>query len=81
MVPLSAVVARPRDPRLLHSGEHGSTFAGNPLAAAIGTTVVFFMLTREEFQARSAELCVYLRSLIGDGVLAVRGLVLWAASI
>ena len=39
VVPLSAVVAN-RTPGVLHPGEHGSTFGGNPLAAAIGTTVV-----------------------------------------
>ena len=62
-------------------GEHGSTFGGNPLAAAIGTTVVS-MLARGEFQSRSAELGAHLHErlggLIGDGVVAVRGLGLWA---
>ncbi|WP_373196927.1 aminotransferase class III-fold pyridoxal phosphate-dependent enzyme, partial [Mycobacterium marinum] len=54
---------------------------GNPLAAAIGTTVVS-MLERGEFQARSAELGARLHArlgaLIGEGVLEVRGLGLWA---
>jgi ornithine--oxo-acid transaminase len=66
---------------VLHPGEHGSTFGGNPLAAAIGTTVVA-MLRRGEYQTRSAELGEHLhdrlRALIGHGVLAVRGLGLWA---
>jgi acetylornithine/succinyldiaminopimelate/putrescine aminotransferase len=66
---------------VLHPGEHGSTFGGNPLAAAIGTTVVE-MLQRGEFQSRSAELGELLhgrlRALIGRGVLAVRGMGLWA---
>ncbi len=81
VVPLSAVVADSEILGVLHPGEHGSTFGGNPLAAAIGTTVVA-MLTRGEFQSRSAELGAHLherlRRLIGDGVLAVRGLGLWA---
>jgi len=81
VVPLSAVVADRAVLGVLHPGEHGSTFGGNPLAAAIGTTVVS-MLTRGEFQARSAELGAHLhwrlRGLIGDGVLEVRGLGLWA---
>ncbi len=81
VVPLSAVVADRAILGVLHPGEHGSTFGGNPLAAAIGTTVVS-MLTRGEFQARSAELGAHLhrrlRGLIGDGVLEVRGLGLWA---
>ncbi|WP_454561322.1 ornithine--oxo-acid transaminase [Mycobacterium haemophilum] len=81
VVPLSAVVADREILGVLHPGEHGSTFGGNPLAAAIGTTVVS-MLARGEFQARSAELGAHLhrrlQGLIGDGVLAVRGLGLWA---
>ena len=55
VVPLSAVVANDDVLGVLHPGEHGSTFGGNPLAAAIGTTVVA-MLRRGEFQARSTEL-------------------------
>lgn len=81
VVPLSAVVANSDVLGVLHPGEHGSTFGGNPLAAAIGTTVVA-MLARGEFQARSAELGAYLhrrlRALIGAGVVAVRGFGLWA---
>lgn len=81
IVPLSAVVADRDILGVLHPGEHGSTFGGNPLAAAIGTTVVA-MLARGEFQACSAELGAHLhqrlRDLIGDGVIAVRGFGLWA---
>jgi ornithine--oxo-acid transaminase len=81
VVPLSAVVANRDVLGVLHPGEHGSTFGGNPLAAAIGTTVVA-MLARGEFQARSTELGerlhARLRALIGHGVVAVRGMGLWA---
>lgn len=81
VVPLSAVVADRNILGVLHPGEHGSTFGGNPLAAAIGTTVVA-MLVRGEFQTRSAELGAHLhrrlRALVGDGVVAVRGFGLWA---
>lgn len=81
VVPLSAVVADRRVLGVLHPGEHGSTFGGNPLAAAIGTTVVA-MLARGEFQDRSARLGARLhrrlRGLIGAGVVAVRGFGLWA---
>jgi ornithine--oxo-acid transaminase len=81
VMPLSAVVADRRILGVLHPGEHGSTFGGNPLAAAIGITVVS-MLERGEFQSRSAELGAHLhrrlRDLIGDGVVAVRGFGLWA---
>ena len=81
VVPVSAVVANKDVLGVLHPGEHGSTFGGNPLAAAIGTTVVS-ILGRGEFQSRSAELGERLhgglRNLIGHGVTAVRGLGLWA---
>jgi ornithine--oxo-acid transaminase len=81
VVPVSAVVANRHILGVLHPGEHGSTFGGNPLAAAIGTTVVG-MLRRGEFQSRSTELGEHLharlRALIGHGVVAVRGMGLWA---
>jgi ornithine aminotransferase len=81
VVPVSAVVANKDVLGVLHPGEHGSTFGGNPLAAGIGTTVVG-ILRRGEFQSRSAELGerlhTRLRALIGNGVIAVRGLGLWA---
>jgi ornithine--oxo-acid transaminase len=66
---------------VLHPGEHGSTFGGNPLAAAVGSTVVG-MLEGGEYQARSADLGAHLHArltaLSGRGVLAVRGKGLWA---
>ena len=81
VLPLSAVVADRDVLGVLKPGEHGSTFGGNPLASAIGSEVVR-ILSRGEFQRRSAELGVRLhqrlRSLIGRGVLDVRGLGLWA---
>ncbi|MGV0787126.1 ornithine--oxo-acid transaminase [Mycolicibacterium sp. XJ2] len=81
VMPLSAVVADSGILGVLHPGEHGSTFGGNPLAAALGSTVVA-MLQRGEFQCRSAALGAHmhqrLRQLIGHGVTAVRGKGLWA---
>jgi ornithine--oxo-acid transaminase len=81
VVPVSAVVANRNILGVLHPGEHGSTFGGNPLAAAIGSTVVS-ILRRGEFQSRSTELGerlhARLRALIGNGVVEVRGMGLWA---
>jgi ornithine aminotransferase len=81
VMPLSAVVADADVLGVLHPGEHGSTFGGNPLAAAIGTAVVS-LLESGEFQSRSTELGARLhsrlRGLIGRGVTEVRGLGLWA---
>ena len=81
VVPVSAVVADRDILGVLHPGEHGSTFGGNPLAAAVGSTVVA-MLDRGEYQTRSAELGGHLNArltALGDsGVRAVRGKGLWA---
>lgn len=81
VVPVSAVVANRDILGVLRPGEHGSTFGGNPLAAAIGSTVIG-ILRRGEFQERSSELGQLLHhrlhQLIGQGVLGVRGLGLWA---
>jgi ornithine--oxo-acid transaminase len=79
VVPLSAMVADRDVLGVLHPGEHGSTFGGNPLAAAIGSTVVS-ILESGEYQSRSAELGAHLHGRLAGlpGVLAVRGKGLWA---
>ncbi|MFJ9349223.1 ornithine--oxo-acid transaminase [Streptomyces sp. NPDC101237] len=81
IVPVSAVVARREVMSVLRPGEHGSTFGGNPLAAAVGTAVVE-LLEGGEFQRRAAELGVVLRDglteLVGKGVLGFRSRGLWA---
>ncbi|MGV9671843.1 MULTISPECIES: ornithine--oxo-acid transaminase [unclassified Gordonia (in: high G+C Gram-positive bacteria)] len=81
ILPVSAVVANTDVLGVLHPGQHGSTFGGNPLAAAVGHTVVR-MLAEGTWQARAAELGEYmhtrLREFIGKGVHAVRGKGLWA---
>ncbi|MEU8968025.1 ornithine--oxo-acid transaminase [Streptomyces monashensis] len=81
IVPVSAVVARREVLGVLHPGEHGSTFGGNPLAAAVGTAVIDLLKTGE-FQRRAAELGVVLRDglaeLVDDGVVGFRSRGLWA---
>ncbi|MEU0577144.1 ornithine--oxo-acid transaminase [Streptomyces griseoincarnatus] len=81
IVPVSAVAARREVLQVLHPGEHGSTFGGNPLAAAVGTAVVELLETGE-FQRRAAELGVVLRegleALVGKGVTGFRSRGLWA---
>lgn len=79
VVPLSAVVADRDVLRVLHPGEHGSTFGGNPLAAAIGSTVIDILETGE-YQSRSTELGAHLHTRLAGvrGVTAVRGMGLWA---
>ena len=81
IVPVSAVVGNRDILGVLRPGEHGSTFGGNPLAAAVGLAVVE-MLATGEMQERASvlgdRLQAALRSLIGRGVTEVRGAGLWA---
>ena len=81
IVPVSAVVANWDVLGVLTPGSHGSTFGGNPLAAAVGLGVVKLLETGE-MQARAKELGERLHSgltaLVGHGVTAVRGRGLWA---
>ena len=59
LLPVSAFLAR-RDVMLLFTpGDHGSTFGGNPLAAAVGLEALN-VLVEEKLAARSAELGSYL---------------------
>ncbi|MGU3497879.1 ornithine--oxo-acid transaminase [Mycobacterium sp. C31M] len=79
VIPLSAVVADRDILGVLHPGEHGSTFGGNPLAAAVGSTVVGILATGE-FQSRATELGAHLHTRLRElpGITATRGKGLWA---
>jgi len=81
IVPVSAVVGNRDILGVLRPGEHGSTFGGNPLAAAVGLAVVE-LLSSGDLQERAGvlgeRLQARLRALIGHGVTAVRGAGLWA---
>ncbi|NYF16814.1 ornithine--oxo-acid transaminase [Microbacterium sp. AK009] len=81
ILPVSAVVADRDILGVIRPGEHGSTFGGNPLAAAVGTRVVE-MLQTGEFQKRAAALGEHLEAklneLVGHGVTQVRIAGLWA---
>ncbi|MFF4909382.1 ornithine--oxo-acid transaminase [Streptomyces sp. NPDC001260] len=81
IVPVSAVVGRRDVVGVLQPGQHGSTFGGNPLAAAIGTAVIDLLETGE-FQRRATELGVVLRGglsgLLGKGIVGFRARGLWA---
>jgi ornithine--oxo-acid transaminase len=81
IIPVSAVVGNADVLGVLRPGEHGSTFGGNPLAAAVGHAVVDLLATGE-MQERAKLLGIRLhdrlRRLIGRGVVEVRGVGLWA---
>jgi ornithine--oxo-acid transaminase len=79
--PVSAIAADHRVLDVITPGSHGSTFGGNPLAAAIGREVVA-MLNTGEFQERAAKLGQRLHDGIAalerHGVVTVRTRGLWA---
>jgi ornithine--oxo-acid transaminase len=81
IVPVSAVVARHDVLGVLTPGTHGSTFGGNPLACAVGRAVIGLLGTGE-YQERAkvlgGRMTERLQAMIGDGVLAVRSIGLWA---
>jgi ornithine--oxo-acid transaminase len=81
IVPVSAVLASREVLGVLHPGQHGSTFGGNPLAAAVGSAVVDLLATGE-YQKRARELSPVLeeglRKLENHGVVDVRVRGLWA---
>jgi ornithine--oxo-acid transaminase len=81
IIPVSAVVGSRAVMGVLKPGQHGSTFGGNPLAAAVGLSVVR-LLAKGTMQRRSRSLGKHLHArlakLVGTGVLQVRGVGLWA---
>jgi len=83
LFPVSAIAADRDVMEVITPGSHGSTFGGNPLAAAIGHEVVT-MLAEGEFQERAAHLGSVLQDLLtplvgdGKGLRAVRVRGLWA---
>ncbi|MDN5790940.1 MAG: ornithine--oxo-acid transaminase [Micrococcales bacterium] len=81
IVPVSAVVADRSVLGVITPGSHGSTFGGNPLAAAVGQAVVGLLATGE-YQERAQRLGKVLADglggLVGHGIDAVRIRGLWA---
>ncbi|MDF3046633.1 MAG: rocD [Ornithinibacter sp.] len=87
LYPVSAIAANREVLEVITPGSHGSTFGGNPLAAAIGHEVVT-MLAEGEFQRRAAHLGSVLEERLtplvrgrvggGPGLRAIRVRGLWA---
>lgn len=81
IVPVSAVVGNKDVLGVLQPGQHGSTFGGNPLAAAVGLAVVQLLETgemQERARRLGERLDAGLRAFEGKGVTAVRCQGLWA---
>jgi len=74
--PVSAVLASRAIMTLLRPGDHGSTFGGNPLAAAVGSAALDVLID-EDLTARAAERGSYLRAelatLRSEKIAAIRG--------
>ena len=80
MLPVSAFVARKDVMDMFNPGSHGSTFGGNPLAAAVGLEALK-SLEEENLTHRSAELGAHLlrelKSINSPLIADVRGSGLW----
>ena len=80
-LPVSAVVGRSDVLGVIHPGQHGSTFGGNPLAAAVGRAVVS-LLARGDLQRRARvlgeQMVERLKHMESLGVVGVRQAGLWA---
>jgi len=76
LLPVSAFLAREDVMAVFQPGDHGSTFGGNPLGAAVGEAALE-MLVREELPARAqalgAHLMLRLATLAHPAVVDVRG--------
>ncbi len=81
LYPVSAVAADEEILGVVTPGSHGSTFGGNPLAAAVGLEVVELLRTGE-YQERArrigARLAERLDGLIGHGLISARVHGAWA---
>jgi len=81
LLPVSAVVGRSDVLGVIEPGQHGSTFGGNPLAAAVGRAVVGLLATGT-LQANAKKLGELMAERLGAmsslGVVGVRQAGLWA---
>lgn len=80
LVPVSAFLAGEEVMAVFRPGSHGSTFGGNPLAAAVGRAAIRVLID-ERLAERSAELGAYLLAALGrvghPAVKEIRGRGLW----
>lgn len=72
-VPIGAVVARPPYDAVLQPGDHGSTFAGSPLACAAGLAACAVLddpALQQGVRRKGARLLAGLRGLVDEGLAA-----------
>jgi len=78
--PVSAVLSSREVLGVFRPGDHGSTFGGNPLAAAVARAAIR-VLVEERLAERSAELgaeaLAFLRNIKSPHVMEIRGRGLW----
>ena len=76
LYPVSAFLARHEVMDVFAPGDHGSTFAGNPLAAAVGLEALN-VIVEEDYAGRAAQLGDYLlselRAIVSPLIREVRG--------
>ncbi len=80
MIPSSAIVANRDVLGVFHPGEHGSTYGGNPVAAAVGRAAIALLQSghyENNVRQRGNQLMAGMEQLIGHGVTEVRGKGLW----
>ena len=77
MYPVSAALSSREIMSVFNPGDHGSTFGGNPLGAAVGITALDILLD-EKLAERAQELGAYFRQKLSqmrtDKVLEIRGM-------
>ncbi|MDA2813504.1 ornithine--oxo-acid transaminase [Nocardiopsis sp. RSe5-2] len=81
VLPVSAMVADESVLGVIQPGQHGSTFGGNPLAGAMGRTVVRMLKEGpylENARTLGEVLRTRLKEFVGGGVVAARSIGLWA---
>jgi len=82
MYPVSAILADEEVMGVFHPGEHGSTYGGNPLGAAVAREAMRVLVDEDMIQ-RSAEYGTYflerLQAIESEHVMEIRGKGLWIA--
>nr|MDQ2734407.1 aminotransferase class III-fold pyridoxal phosphate-dependent enzyme [Pseudomonadota bacterium] len=76
LLPVSAFLATEEVMGVFHPGDHGSTFGGNPLAAAVGIAALDLLLRErlsENARVRGDELITKLRDIDHPAIAEVRG--------